>query len=91
MNDHAVVAAFWFRQGSIFINAAEEMIAAGDRINHEFYIDQAIRYTLNKAYRVKVFEIDRYIGWGTPEDYEQYTRAYLYWKEFYQSDKYLGD
>jgi bifunctional N-acetylglucosamine-1-phosphate-uridyltransferase/glucosamine-1-phosphate-acetyltransferase GlmU-like protein len=91
VKDHAVVATFWFRHGSIFVRSAEAMIAANDRVNGEFYVDQTIKYVLNQAYRVKVFEIDRYIGWGTPQDYEQYTKTYLYWKDFYRSDQYLGD
>ena len=39
MRDHAVVGAFWFRHGRLFVEAAEQMIADGDRIRicgHEF-------------------------------------------------------
>ena len=82
INDHAVVATFWFRKGSIFINAAEKMIQCNDRVNNEFYVDQVIKYTLLAGYNVKVFEIDRYIGWGTPSDYEKYQKTFEYWREF---------
>ena len=36
MEDCAVVATFWFRKGSIFMEAARKMIAEDDRINNEF-------------------------------------------------------
>ena len=70
MEDHAVVATFWFKKGSIFVEATEKMLAENDRINNEFYVDQVVKHILDLGYRAKVFEIDRYIGWGTPSDYE---------------------
>lgn len=46
MSDHAVVATFWFKKGKIFVDAAQRMIEKDDRINNEFYVDQAIKYVL---------------------------------------------
>ena len=91
LNDHAVVATFWFRHGADFVKAAEQMIAGNDRINGEFYVDQAIKYLIQAGLKVKVFEIQRYLGWGTPEDYEAYMQTYRYWKAFVDSDAFLGD
>lgn len=82
MEDHAVVATFWFRKGSIFVNAAERMIAREDRINGEFYVDEVIKYVLEMGYRAKVFEVERYICWGTPKDYEEYMATIEYWDKF---------
>ncbi len=88
LNDHAVVATFWFRSGSVFVKSAEKMISENDRINNEFYVDQVAKHALDLGYRVKVFEIDRYICWGTPADYELYQNTFEYWKGFYDSEKY---
>jgi dTDP-glucose pyrophosphorylase len=85
-NDHAVVATFWFRKGSIFVEATERMIAQNDRINNEFYVDQVVKHVLDLGYRAKVFEIDRYIGWGTPKDYEEYTQTIRYWEKFLKDE-----
>ena len=87
MNDHAVVATFWFRAGKIFVEAVNKMIAENDRVNNEFYVDQAVKHVLELGYKAKVFEIDRYIGWGTPEDYEIYQRTFEYWNGFYEREK----
>lgn len=87
MEDHAVVATFWFRKGSIFAEATKKMIAENDRINNEFYVDQVIRHVLELGYKAKVFEIDRYIGWGTPADYELYQKTFEYWNEFYERER----
>lgn len=86
MNDHAVVATFWFKGGGIFTEAARAMIEEDDRINNEFYVDQVIRYVLKLGYKAKVFEIDRYIGWGTPEDYENYQKTFEYWRGFCEKE-----
>lgn len=81
MNDHAVVGAFWFKSADIFRKAAERMIAANTRINNEFYVDECINDAIALGYNVAVFEIDKYICWGTPDDYQ----TYQYWKSYHQN------
>jgi bifunctional N-acetylglucosamine-1-phosphate-uridyltransferase/glucosamine-1-phosphate-acetyltransferase GlmU-like protein len=90
-NDHAIVATFWFKKGSVFVEAAEKMISENDRINNEFYVDQVIKHVLKLGYSAKVFEIDKYICWGTPKDYENYMNTIKYWKEFLSDQKFLGE
>lgn len=87
MEDHAVVATFWFREGRIFVEAARKMIAENDRINNEFYVDQVIKHVLELGCRSDVFEIDRYIGWGTPDDYESYQKTFEYWHGFCEREQ----
>ena len=80
--DHAIVATFWFRRGSDFVYAAEKMIAEQDRSNGEFYVDEVLKHTQELGMDTKVFEILRYIGWGTPREYEIYEQTLAYWKQF---------
>lgn len=87
IKDHAVVATFWFREGNIFLKAAEKMIQENDRINGEYYVDKVIDHVLDLGYRAKVFEIDRYIGWGTPKDYEEYQSTFEYWTNFIREER----
>lgn len=89
MEDHAIVATFWFKHGHDFVKAAEKMISEEDRVNGEFYVDEVIKHAMELGLDARVFEIDRYIGWGTPKDYEDYTATINYWKEFVNSDKFL--
>lgn len=79
--DHAVVGVFWFRHGRNFVAAAEDMIAKNTRVNNEFYVDECINNAIQLGQRIKVFEIDRYICWGTPND----LATYQYWKDYFQS------
>lgn len=82
MEDHAIVATFWFKKGADFVRAAEKMISENDRVNNEFYVDEVIKHALELRLDARVFEIDRYLGWGTPKDYEEYMATINYWKEF---------
>jgi dTDP-glucose pyrophosphorylase len=89
MEDHAIVATFWFRHGHDFVRATEKMIAENDRVNNEFYVDQVMKHCLELGMDTRVFEIERYIGWGTPKDYEEYQATLKYWKEFTDSEGFL--
>lgn len=91
MEDHAVVATFWFKTGKIFVQATKKMIAEDDRINNEFYVDQVVKHVLDLGYTAKVFEIKRYIGWGTPYDYELYQQTFEYWKKFVETERKRGN
>ena len=89
LEDHAIVATFWFKHGKDFVKAAEKMIAENDRINNEFYVDEVMKHCLELGMDVRVFEIERYIGWGTPNDYEQYEATIKYWREFTASEGFI--
>jgi dTDP-glucose pyrophosphorylase len=82
MNDHAIVSSFWYRKGEFFIDSSMLMIGVNDRVNNEFYIDQSINYCLKLGLKVKVFEIEKYLCWGTPDDYENYQQTIKYWISF---------
>lgn len=79
VHDHAVVGAFWFRCGQMFIDAAKAMIQKNTRINNEFYVDECINNAVAAGLCIKVFEIDKYICWGTPND----LAVYNYWKTYF--------
>jgi len=80
MNDHAVVGTFWFKKASIFNEAVNRMVSQNRRINNEFYVDECMSDLVELGYKVNIFEIDHYVCWGTPNDYE----TFLYWEEFYE-------
>jgi NDP-sugar pyrophosphorylase family protein len=80
MNDHAVVGTFWFKRGSLFVDAAERMIAMNRRVNNEFYVDECINDVIEMGYKVNIFEIQHYVCWGTPNDYETFN----YWNNWFE-------
>jgi dTDP-glucose pyrophosphorylase len=90
VEDHAVVGTFWFQSGRDFFAAADKMIAANDQINGEFYVDQVFKYLLNLGCDVHVLEVDRYLCWGTPEEYESYEATLAYWMSFISKEEWVN-
>ncbi len=80
MQNHAIVGAFWFKKGSDFVAATERMIFENRRINKEFYVDECINDLIKMGKTVKAFEIEYYICWGTPSDYQTFN----YWEAFFK-------
>lgn len=79
MDNHAVVGAFSFRRAADFLDACDRMITANSRIKNEFYVDNAVNFALAVGLKGKVFEVDRYICWGTPLD----LAIYEYWRGYF--------
>jgi len=78
-NDHAVVGTFYFRKSGNFIRALEIMQSRNIRVNGEFYVDSMINVLIEMGQKVKVFETDGYICWGTPDD----LSTFEYWQSFF--------
>lgn len=88
--DHAIVATFWFRKGYIFKEAVNKMIQENDRVNNEFYVDQAIKHVLELGHSASVFEVERFLNYGSPRDYENYQKTIDHFCSFINSEDYLG-
>lgn len=90
-NDHAIVGTFWFRTGNIFMEAAKKLIQENDRVNNEFYVDQMINHVLKLGYRAHVFDVKRFLNYGSPVDYENYKNKIKHFSKFIHSKSYIGD
>ena len=75
----AVVGTFFFRNKEVYLNSLQKMYKDNGRVNNEYYIDSLINYSIDLGYKVKNFEIDEYICWGTPND----LKIYQYWQNFF--------
>ena len=89
--DHAVVGTFWFKKGSSFLEGAKKMIRENDRINGEFYVDQVFRHMIEMGCDVRIFDVERFMNYGTPETYENYHKNITYFREFIKSDYCMED
>lgn len=77
--DHAIVGTFYFRKARFFLEALASLQKKNSRVNNEFYVDSCINECLALGLKAKVFEIDHYICWGTPND----LKTYEYWQSFF--------
>lgn len=77
--DHAIVGTFFFRNVALYLEAYGALIRNNIRVNNEFYVDSLIGELVKLGKRIKVFEVDHYICWGTPND----LKTFEYWQSFF--------
>jgi len=78
--DPGVIGSFWFRKASYFVEAAEELIRQNRRVNNEFYADSVINVLIEQGRHARIFDVQRYLCWGTPDD----LRTWEYWQGHFQ-------
>ena len=77
--DHAIVGTFWFKKVNFFNQGLKNLIKKKIKINNEYYVDSLMGELVDLGLNVKVFEVDNYLCWGTPNDYETFN----YWQSFF--------
>lgn len=73
ISNKATVGVYYFTKGSEYVDAAEQMIAADDRVNGEFYIAPAYNYMIKDNKKIITYDIDEnnFHPTGTIEDLEK--------------------
>ncbi len=74
--DPMIVGTFTFRRAGDFDLACQALIDRDGRINNEYYVDSLIEDALALGLKCCLFEIDHYLGWGTPND----LKTFEYWQ-----------
>lgn len=77
---HAIIGTMFFRKASYFMDGLRKNYDENITSNNEFYVDDVLNQIINAGLKVKVFEVQNYICWGTPND----LKTYLYWREFFE-------
>ena len=57
----------------------DRLIDENRRVNSEFYMDVVPNLLIEGGRRVVNFQVEKYIGWGTPQDLEDYLR----WQNYF--------
>jgi len=83
LKTHAIIGTMFFRKAKYFLDGLKKNISENVTTNGEFYVDDVINQNVKSGLRVKVFESDHYICWGTPDDY----MTFQYWKEHFKVSK----
>jgi NDP-sugar pyrophosphorylase family protein len=75
-NDPIVIGAFTFKKLSYFLDAVKRMKSRQAKVNGEYYVDMVINDSISMGKNNVMFEVDRYICWGTPND----LKTFEYWQ-----------
>lgn len=74
IEDHAVTATFFLRSAKILYNSLRLMIRKNIKTNGEFYLDN-LPIILNMMNEKSIiFDVDLYVGWGTPEELHEFEK-----------------
>ena len=79
VEEFAITGTMFFRSKEVFVRSLSSLYENNVRTNGEFYVDSMINEAIGMGYKVKNFEIDNYICWGTPND----LKTYQYWQRFF--------
>lgn len=79
IEEYAIVGTMFFRNKEIYLKSLESLYKKDIRVNGEFYIDSLLNEAIGLGYKVKNFQIDEYICWGTPND----LKTYQYWQTLF--------
>jgi HAD superfamily hydrolase (TIGR01509 family) len=68
ISDNATVGVYFWKKGSDYVKYAEQMIANNIRTNNEFYVCPVFNEAIADGKKVRVKQIEKMWGIGTPED-----------------------
>lgn len=79
MEDYASTGTYYFKKGSLFKNYAQQVMAMQMNVKGEAYVTLPYILMLQDGVKILHYEVEKFICWGTPRDYE----IYKFWSEFF--------
>jgi len=68
ISDIATVGIYYWNKGSEYVKYAEQMINNKEKVNGEYYVAPVYNQAIKENKKIKIFNIDKMWGLGTPED-----------------------
>ena len=79
MEEYASNGTYYFRSGYIVKKYFQMLIDKNISTNGEFYCSMVYNLMHKDGLKIKVFEIEKMLQWGTPKDLEEY----LVWSDYF--------
>jgi len=76
ISDNATVGIYFWKKGSDYVKYAEQMIEKNIRTNNEFYVCPVFNEAIQDGKKVRIKDIERMWGIGTPEDLNYFLEHY---------------
>lgn len=76
ISDNATVGVYYWKKGSDYIKYAEQMIRKNIRTNNEFYVCPVFNEAIKDGKKIRVKQIEKMWGIGTPPDLEYFLSHY---------------
>ena len=72
ISDIATVGIYYWKKGSDYVKYARQMIDKNIRTNNEFYVCPVFNEAIADGKKIKIYNVEKMWGLGTPEDLEHY-------------------
>lgn len=82
----ALTGTFWFKTAQLFLDNVEELVASGERVNNEWYIDTVAKRMIERGMNVKAFIMTKFMPWGTPNE----LKTFDYWNDVHRHGRDAG-
>jgi hypothetical protein len=76
ISDNATVGVYFWKHGSDYVKYAKQMIDKNIRVNNEFYVCPVFNEAIADGKKIRVKEIAKMWGIGTPEDLNSFLTDY---------------
>lgn len=76
ISDIATAGIYYWKHGSDYVKYAEQMIAKNIRTNNEFYVCPVFNEAIGDGRKIRVKNIEKMWGIGTPEDLNYFLENY---------------
>ena len=77
MEEFASTGTYYFASGAMMKRYFRELVGLGVAVNDEYYVSMVFNLLVRDRLRVRVYEVEHFLQWGTPEDLEEYR----YWSD----------
>lgn len=74
--DPIIIGTFTFKNIFTLKECIDRLVSRDGRVNGELYLDSCINDAIALGLRCKIFEVDHFISWGTPND----LKTFEYWQ-----------
>ena len=74
ISEIATVGIYYWKRGSDYVKYAEQMIEKDIRTNDEFYVCPVYNESIQDNKKIRIFNINKMWGLGTPEDLDTYLK-----------------
>jgi len=75
ISKNATVGVYYWKHGSDYVQSAENMIKKNIRVNNEFYVCPVYNEFLLNNKKVRIHNVDKMSGLGTPEDLNNFLQT----------------
>jgi HAD superfamily hydrolase (TIGR01509 family) len=76
ISDNATVGVYYWKKGSDYVRYAEQMIEKDIRTNNEFYVCPVFNEAIADGKKIRIKNVSRMWGIGTPEDLNYFLENY---------------